>query len=163
MLRLILVISVCAVAACAPRSGLHNLETASGGPDDFSILPSRALEIPQSLELPQPTPGGTNLTDPNPKGDAIAALGGSARAAIAGGIPARDTALVAHAGRNGVAADIRAELAAADATLRSGGITGLFRGRGYFDVYARQALDAQAELARFRAAGVATPTAPPAN
>jgi len=121
------------------------------------------LTVPDTLSLPEPTPGGANRTDPNPTGQAIAALGGRQSASVAGGVPTRDAALVAHASRNGVEADIRAALAAADEARRSSRLGGLFGRGGYFGLYARDALDAQAELARFRAAGVATPTAPPAN
>jgi len=160
MRGVISIICLVALAGCSGSKSLHDFDNPGAGPDDFSVLPVGPLEMPASLELPEPTPGGANRTDPNPTGEAIAALGG--RQTSAGGVPARDAALVAHAGRNGVAANIRADLAQADADRRGGGVFGLFR-RGYFGLYANEALDAQAELARFRAAGVATPSAPPAN
>ena len=76
------------------------------------LLPARPLEMPESYSsLPAPTPGGTNITDPNPSADAIAALGGHPSAANAGGIPTFDTALVAAVSRFGVPADIRAVVA----------------------------------------------------
>lgn len=93
-------------------------------------------------------------------------MGGSPAALIPNGVPASDGALVTAASRNGVDPAIRQTLAAEDATFRNRRsrfrLFGLFGGRDrYFRAYARQALDAYAELARFRAAGVATPTAPP--
>jgi hypothetical protein len=142
-----------AVAACN-RGG-------RAGPDEFSVLPTRPLELPQSLSsLPAPTPGGLNLTDPNPTGDAIAALGGAQT--NAGGIPASDAALVAQVSRNGTDPAIRLTLAQEDAGLRRRAQRGqdLNRAR-YLRVYAGQALDAYAELLRFRNAGVQVPSAPP--
>ena len=133
------------------------------GPDEFSVLPTRPLELPDSLAaLPAPTPGGINLTDPNPTGDAIAALGGVQFAA--GGIPAGDAALVAQASRNGTDPAIRLTLAQEDARLRGRAQRGEAQNRArYLRVYAGQALDAYAELLRFRNLGVQVPSAPPAE
>ncbi len=56
---------------------LRDLYDPYAGPEEFAISPNLELEMPQDLaSLPTPTPGGKNLTDPNPKGDAIALLGG---------------------------------------------------------------------------------------
>lgn len=135
------------------------------GPDEFSVLPAMPLQAPASLTLPAPTPGGVNLADPDPLGDAIRALRGNPGAASAGGIPARDAALVAHVSRNGVVPDIRAKLAEEDAAFRdrarlarSFDILGQDQ---YFPAYRRWALDAYAELERFRMAGIEVPSAPP--
>lgn len=154
-------------AACSRAPGSVDKEAINTGPDEFSILPARALEMPQDFSiLPAPTPGGTNITDPDPKADAIVALGGRASAS-AGGVPASDAALVAATSRYGVPADIRAVVASEDAALlkraTDGGFLGFITRSTYFKVYAQQALDAFAELVRFRAAGVKTPSAPPAN
>ena len=161
------IIAAAALTACtSSERPLHNLEGAGGGPDDFSVLPVAPLEIPQTKALPQPTPGGSNRVDPTPKADAIAALGGRASAQVAGGVPTRDAALVARASRHGLTTNIRQQLATEDAAVRRSArrfnLFGLFGDGTYFGAYARQALDAYAELARFRAAGVATPSAPPA-
>ena len=133
------------------------------GPDEFSVLPTRPLTLPASLSaLPAPTPGGANLTDPNPTGDAIAALGGAAT--LAGGIPAGDAALVAQVSRHGTDPGIRRTLAAEDAGLRARAERGSDQTRArYLRVYAGQALDAYAELLRFRNVGVQVPSAPPLN
>ena len=144
---------------------LRDLRSAGGGPDEFAVIPADPLQIPETRALPTPTPGGTNLADPTPNADAINALGGSAAAQFAGGIPAGDAALVTQASRYGVEPDIRAELAAADAAkLNRARRSNLFNPLGrdrYFPAYSRQALDAFAELERLRAAGVAVPTPPP--
>ena len=154
------------LSACAGGDrSLHDFSVGTG-PDEFAVLPQRGLEVPQTLTLPPPTPGGANRTDPTPRADAVVALGGRPSAANAGGIPAGDSALVAAASRNGVDPNIRADLAQADAQFRNrrSGIGRLFsRGDPYFAAYASQALNAYAELERFRQAGVAVPSAPPAQ
>ena len=141
-----------------------NLRSSTEGPDEFSILPPKPLELPSDLAaLPEPTPGGGNLTDQNPMADAIVALGGTAP--VTAGVPQGDGALVARASRYGVAGDIRATLAAEDLRYRRshGGrpLERLFQVNTYFRAYARYWLDAYAELAKWRAAGAATPSAPP--
>lgn len=157
---------ILSLAACTSNDrGLRVLD-GGAGPDEFGVLPAAPLELPESFEtLPQPTPGAANRTDPNPTADAIAVLGGRSGANVAGGVPASDRALVVAAGRNGVDPSIRETLASEDATFRTRvGRFGLFnRGDRYFQAYSRQALDAYAELQRFRNAGVATPSAPPRN
>ncbi|KJZ19492.1 hypothetical protein TW80_10780 [Loktanella sp. S4079] len=153
------------LAACGnTERPLRALGGSDGGPDEFSVIPARPLETPGSAELPVPTPGGVNRADPTPKADAIRALGGNPAAQYAGGVPASDAALVGHAVRYGVNPEIRAELATQDAAARrrkqlSNVFNPLNRDR-YFPLYARQALDAEAELARLAALGVAVPVLP---
>jgi len=156
------------LAACSGGDrGLHRFGADATGPDEFSVMPMRPLQMPETFALADPTPGGSNRADPNPVGDAIATLGGSQAAGNAGGVPASDVALVAVAGRAGIDPAIRATLAAEDAAFRrrASVINALnWAGRDrYFRAYAGQALDAYAELARFRALGVAVPSAPPGN
>ena len=75
--NLFLTIALAGLSACG-GGGLRDLRGDLSGPDEFSIIPSKPLVIPENLNLlPPPTPGGTNPADPNPKGDAIAALGGN--------------------------------------------------------------------------------------
>jgi Protein of unknown function (DUF3035) len=143
---------------------LFNLEQPGNGPDEFAILPPRPLQLPENLaELPQPTPGGTNLTDPTPNADAIVALGGNPGAAV--GIPAADSALVSHAGRLGIASGIRGQLAAEDLEFRRDNqgrvLERLFNVNVYYKAYAGQSLDQQRELAFWRSRGARTPSAPP--
>jgi hypothetical protein len=135
-------------------------------PDEFAIVPTKPLELPEDIAaLPPPTPGGTNLTDPQPEADAIAALGGRPETKVRGGIPARDSGLVSYASRFGVNSNIRAELAAEDYEFRSRNrgrvLERLFNLNTYFRAYRSQQLDQDAELERWRSAGVRTVGAPP--
>ena len=167
MRRLMAISALLTLGACGGgHDGAHRLQAPGDGPDEFAGMPLRPLEIPPTNALPTPTPGGANRADPNPLGDAVAALGGDPRALLPGGVPARDGALVAAASRNGVTADIRALVAQEDAAYRAragrfstGGLLG--GNDPYWRTYARQALDAGAEIARFREAGIAVPSAPP--
>lgn len=157
-----LTLSACGNGSDVPE--LMNLRSTTNGPDEFSVLPAKPLEMPEDLAtLPEPTPGGTNLTDPNPKADAIAALGGSLRPA--GGIPAGDAGLASYAGRNGTTADIRSTLAAEDLAFRQRNdarlLERIFDLNVYYSAYEKQSLDQQVELQRWRLAGARTPSAPP--
>ena len=165
MRALVLVCSVLALAACSGDRTLRDMRTSTGGPDEFQVTPTAPLTLPENLELPTPTPGAGNLTDIDPNANAIAALGGRPAAVNAGGVPSSDGALVTFASRNGVDPSIRSTLAAEDEAFRKrAGFRNIFNWLGrdkYFPAYARQSLDAYAELERFRAAGVSTPSAPP--
>lgn len=168
MAKLILSLGVALMlAACGGGDrGLRDLSSTGNGPDEFTVLPTNPLILPSDLtNLPAPTPGGTNITDPTPTADAVAVLGGNPDRLIPSGVPSSDSALVTAASRNGIEQDIRQTLAAEDAAFRNRqSRLGFFRRNDrYFQAYARQALDAYAELQRFRNAGVATPSAPPAN
>ena len=159
--------AVLMLGACgAPREpDLVTLQRGADGPDEFSIVPNRPLEQPESYAaLPRPTPGGANRADQTPLGDAVLALGGSPGAG-AGGIPSADAGLVTYASRGGVDPAIRAELAAADLEFRRGArgrfLERLFSINLYNRAYERFELDQYAELTRWRRAGVRTPSAPP--
>lgn len=151
------------VACAGGDRGLRDVRSDGRGPDEFRVLPVNPLVRPDDLALPTPTPGGANRTDPTPVADAVAVLGGNPNALVPVGSPTGDGALINAASRNGVDPAIRQTLASEDAAFRNRQSRfGILRGRDrYFSAYARQALDAYAELARFRNAGVATPTAPP--
>lgn len=153
------------VAACSPKEPtLMRLRSDTRGPDEFGILPAKPLQVPQDLAaLPPPTPGGANITDPTPEADAIAALGGdpAARTRTSAG----DSAIVAHVTRFGVAPGIRPQLAAEDLEFRRTNdgrlLERLFNVNVYYKAYRRMSLDQHAELARWRALGVRTNSAPP--
>ena len=158
-------IAATGLSACSSK-GLRELDARRNSPDEFLVLPSKPLEAPASYaSLPEPTPGGANLTDRNPNAEALAALGG--RVAPAGGVPSGEAALVAAASRHGVAPDIRPELSEADAKLRKRNAflanVKLFRVDRYAEVYDREALDANAAASAYRRAGVPVPSAPPAE
>jgi hypothetical protein len=154
------------LAACGDRDRppqLMNIRSSTDGPDEFAILPPKALQVPESFtDLPEPTPGGSNITDPTPNADAVAALGGN----IDGGARG-DAGLLNHAGRFGVSPDIRATLAAEDLDWRRDNkgriLERILNVNVYYRAYERQSLDQQAELRKWRARGVRTVSAPPAQ
>jgi hypothetical protein len=160
----IAVAAMLALVACGNGTPqLMNLRTGEG-PDEFGIVPPKPLAMPESLtELPEPTPGGTNRTDRDPEAEAAIALGG--RPGAAGGIPAGDGALYAHAARFGVESGIRATLASEDLEWRRDNngriLERLFNVNVYYKAYREQRLDQQAELLRWRKLGIRTPSAPP--
>nr|WP_170613092.1 DUF3035 domain-containing protein [uncultured Ruegeria sp.] len=157
-----------AVAGCSKR-GLRDLQPPGPGPDEFSVLPVKPLTAPKDYSfLPAPTPGGGNLVDPTPKADAVVALGGSAAALNSNtSIPSSDAALVTASSRYGVPANTRQVVAQEDADFRKrrGRWTGLklFPVDRYEQVYERQAINANAQNEAARAAGIETPSAPPAD
>lgn len=157
------------LAGCTPRGDeaprLMNLTSAQRGPDEFSILPTQPLQAPPDFRtLPTPTPGGPNLVDNDPRGDAARALGGRPQAAT-GAVPAADSALLARAGRFGTDGAIRETLAVEDLQVRQRGggrlLERLFRTNVYQRAYEDQLLDRDAELRRWQQAGARTPAAPP--
>lgn len=159
----VLVLSACGSDTSTPQ--LMNLRTGEG-PDEFAIVPPQPLQMPASLaELPEPNPGGANRTDRNPEAEAVIALGGQPGAA--GGIPAGDGALYAHAARFGVQDGIRSTLAAEDLEWRRDNqgriLERLFNVTVYYRAYREQSLDQRNELDRWRRAGLRTPSAPPAE
>ncbi|WP_439521558.1 DUF3035 domain-containing protein [Marivita sp.] len=173
MPRTLIILALVALTACGSRqdtadrdTNLRQLRNSSGAPEEFSIVPPKPLEAPETVsELPQPTPGGSNRTDPTPLRDAVAVLGGSpSRLDPQAGIGAGDQALVARASRFGRQPGIREELAAADQTFRER--RSLFNWRlvpqdTYNRIYRAQILDPYATLEAARRAGAQTPSAPP--
>jgi hypothetical protein len=159
---LIPALALLTLAACDRGDpSLFNLRKQDQTPDEFAILPNLPLEQPENLSvLPPPTPGGSNLTDPRPNAQAVAALGGNINRGT--GV---DQALVNSVGRYGVAGNIRETLAREDLEWRRANngriLERVFNVNVYFDAYRRQALDQTRELQRLRRAGVRTVAAPP--
>ncbi len=161
------VLAVLTMAACergAPQ--LMNIRSQTRSPDEFTILPTKPLQLPEDLaSLPDPTPGGSNITDPTPEADAVAALGGNPEALSRTGIAAGDGGLVSYAARFGVSRDIRDVLAAEDLEFRSRNrgrpLERLFNVNVYYRAYKKQSLDQHVELERWRKAGVRNVGAPP--
>ncbi|UWQ14086.1 DUF3035 domain-containing protein [Aliiroseovarius sp. M344] len=153
------------LTACS-RGGdpqLMNLRSSQAGPDEFSILPTKPLQEPENYAaLPPPTPGGTNVSDPTPNADAVAALGGQLRST---GLRGGEGALVTAASRYGVSPSIRSQLAAEDLKWRQENrgklLERLFNVNVYYSAYEAQELDQHRELERMRRRGIWTPAAPP--
>lgn len=150
------------VSGCASKGPgqLMNLRAGSTAPDEFAILPTRGLELPSDMSaLPDPTPAGRNLAQPDARAAAYEALGGSAT----GGL--RDPALTRLASSADPA--IRTTLATEDEAFRRRFsprlLERMFGTNVYFRAYDPMALDPQAELARWRQAGATTPAAPSAG
>lgn len=157
-----------ALAACGNRDiTLHELRINDDGPEEFSIVPPKPLEMPDTLsQLPAPTPGGKNRTDQTPEADAVAALGGDGNRVEprSKGVSRNDGSLVNHASRFGRQGNIRQSLAAEDLEFRKR--KSLFtwsiqRKDNYYDAYRRQAIDPYYVLRIWRKAGVRTPAASP--
>lgn len=165
----ILLLACTGLAACGGVERditLRKISRTSNGPDEFTIVPNKPLETPPSfVELPEPTPGGTNRTDQQPLADAVAALGGRPSALEDRGVAASDGALVAAASKRGLDPSIRARLADEDLDLRRAKSRWtkfrIFGGDEYFRAYKEQSLDAQATKRIWRRAGAQTPSAPP--
>ena len=166
-------LSLLALTACGRLAGddkkppqLMHIKSASRSPDEFTVLPTRPLQMPDDVaSLPAPTPGGTNITDPTPEADAVAALGGNPRLMDRTAISAGNGGLISYTTRFGQASDIRDVLAAEDLDYRRKHdgrlLERLFNVTVYFRAYRPMSLDQYAELERWRAAGARTVGAPP--
>ncbi|CUX80400.1 MAG: Beta-barrel assembly machine subunit BamF [Roseibaca calidilacus] len=165
----ILAIAGCAVLALGACSDtdqpiLMHAAAQDREPDEFGILPTKPLEMPDSLaDLPAPNPGGANRVDPQPRADVARALGGNPARAMAGG--GVDGGIVNYAARFGRSDGIRDQLAAEDLQFRRDNdgrlLERLFSVNVYHNAYEGMWLDKYAELQRWRRAGVQTPSAPP--
>ncbi len=159
-------VAVLALAGCGDPDSPMLMHAASEerGPDEFGIVPTRPLEMPDRTDA-LPEPGGSNRADPQPRADVAAALGGSRTAALSSAIPAADGALVTRAARFGTNPAIRDQLAAEDLEFRRANrgrlLERMFGVNVYHRNYRVMALDRHAELERWRARGVRPPGAPP--
>ncbi|MCW8842783.1 MAG: DUF3035 domain-containing protein [Rhodobacteraceae bacterium] len=165
IMRVLMIGCVLALGACS-NDGIRILSSNGDGPDEFRILPAKPLSAPKTYAaLPEPTPGGKNLTDLDPKGDAVAALGGRRDAVHSEKIARSDSALVSYTGRNGRSASIRGTLATEDEAFRKsrGRLANikLVKQDRYNQVYDRYQLDQYQEQYRWRRGGAVTPAAPP--
>jgi hypothetical protein len=166
--RIVILLAILGLAACGGRERditLHDLRSNSRSPEEFSILPARPLESPESYAaLPAPTPGGANRTDQNPMADAVAALGGNPARLQAEGYPSGDSAIVARASRYGLQGNIRQQLASEDLEFRkrkSIFTWSVVPRDDYYRAYQRESLDPYDALDRYRRGGARTPSAPP--
>lgn len=153
------------LSACSGDPHLMNIKSGQRSPDEFAILPAEPLSMPPDLAvLPDPTPGAGNLTDPNPRADAVTALGGDPGRLSDQGVGVADQALVAYAGRRGTDQGIRATLAQADLRWRARNsrrpLESLAGTSVYQRAYRDMALDSRSEQLRWQRAGARTPTDP---
>ena len=156
---------VLGLSACGDLK-LRKMRSDDKGPEEFTVLPVKPLQNPSDYTaLPEPNPAAGNLVDATPKADAIVALGGTPVIGASAKIPASDTALLRRTNRFGTAPDIRNVLATEDAEIRKSKLRmlrfQLNQKDLYSKVYEKQTLDAHAEIAKFRSAGVLTPAVPP--
>ena len=167
---LMIVLILLGLAACGNRDKdivLSKIKHTGNGPDEFAIIPGKPLQPPEDFTvLPTPTPGGSNLTDQNPRGDGIAALGGNPGALVADTVSTADNALLSHTRRHGVSAGIRQTLRVEDEEIRRRhgkvNILNIGPNDDYANAYRKQWLDAYTEYERLRRRGVIVPAAPPA-
>ena len=156
------------LAACSRGDpNLININRGQTTPDEFAVLPTKPIELPESRDLPPPAPGAGNRVDPTPRGDAVAAMGGDPARLQGTGQPRGEPALIRATGRYGVQDGIREDLAEADYRLRDRrrgrALERLFNVTTYWRAYDRYELDQRQALEAGRRAGVRTPAAPPAG
>lgn len=157
-----LLVAPLALAACS-EGGLAGTLRSTGAiatPDEFMVLPTRPLEMPESFSaLPTPTPGAANRVDYQPHAEAIAGLTGAPGPAG----NADGATLVAQAGPR--QPGIRQELAVEDVAWRNTHhgllIPRLLAKDKDTVTYQPMILDAAGEFERLRAAGIQQPSAPP--
>jgi hypothetical protein len=130
----------------------------AGTPDEFMVLPTRPLEMPESfVALPPPTPGTVNRVDYRPHIEAVVGLTGRPGPVGSGG-----SALVAAAGPRDPA--IRTELAQEDVIWRQTHHGRLLERWFSTDrealVYRPMVLDAPEAFENQRAQGREVPAAP---
>lgn len=157
------------VAGCDTSQGVGRFfagEMTDAGPDEFGIVPTKPLEVPDDLvTLPEPTPGARNRTDLLPEHDAVAALGGKPERLDSTTVGAGEGALLAAATRNGTTPEIRTVLAKEDADFRANNgplfLQRLFKVNTYLSTYDGQTLQARSTNELMRRSNVKTPTVSP--
>jgi Protein of unknown function (DUF3035) len=151
-----------ALAGCGEGGIAGGLRSAGvgGKPDEFMVLPTRPLEMPESFAaLPPPTPGAVNRVDYRPHAEAVSGLTGRPQVQGSGG-----GALVAATGPRDPA--IRTQLAQEDVvwrqTHRGRLLERLFSKDREALVYRPMVLNAPEAFVDQRARGRQVPAAPPA-
>lgn len=165
LLTMMAAMSVLVLAGCGNNNsfvGTLRSSGIAGTPDEFMVLPTRPLELPQDFAtLPAPTPGAPNRVDRAPEAIAVAGLSGRP-----GNVrTASGTALLARAGAGANDPAIRRKLALEDAEYQR-------RNRGRFLerifsrnrealVYGDMTLNSAATYENLRARGLTMTTPPP--
>lgn len=160
--RAMVILAPLALAACG-EGGVAGALRSSGvtsTPDEFMVLPTRPLEMPENFAaLPPPTPGAGNRVDYRPHAEAVAGLTGAPGPAG----NADGSSLVAQAGPR--QPGVRQTLAVEDVEWRDTHhgllIPRLIAKDKDTVTYQPMILDAAAEFLRLRSSGVQQPAAPP--
>lgn len=155
-------VAATALSGCGEGGVAGKLRSAgvAGKPDEFMVLPTRPLEMPDDLTLlPSPQPGTTNRVDYRPHAEAVAGLTGRPDVQGSGG-----GALVAAAGPRDP--QVRTQLAQEDVAWRDPHhgllLERLFARDKQYVVYGPMILNAPEALDTQRAQGRQVPAAPPA-
>lgn len=162
-LTLFVVLAGCDNESVYSRDGNFRLKDA--GPDEFAVVPTKELELPENTqELPEPVLGAKNRVDATPRRDAIAALGGKPDRLDSQQIGGGEQPLITAASRYGVSANIRQTLAVEDAEYRRKNRARFtqrwYEDQSYLRRFRNESLEPYNELSRMRGMGVRTPTAP---
>ncbi len=172
-LKIIVIVAlVGVVAGCDTSKGAGRFfagdENKQNGPDEFGIVPTRALELPDDLvSLPDPKPGTRNRTDPLPEHDAVAALGGQPDRLDSTRVGSGEGALLAAAERRGTAPNIREVLAKEDNEFRKDNgplfLERLLKVDTYLKSYKDETLQARRTNELLRRKGIKTPSVSPSE
>jgi hypothetical protein len=132
-------------------------------PDEFLVVARQPLQPPPSFDaLPPPQLGAPSRVEPDPVGEARAALLADGAEAGAPAASASERALLAETGAASVGPVDRAAIAAeARPQERRFGLDSLFGYEINQNPDADDRLDSRAEAGRLQAEGVPAPTAPP--
>lgn len=101
---------VAALSACSGFNVREELGLVGQGPDPFTVVPNRPLEMPDDMaELPEPRPGAQSRVAPTPEADAQTAVLG-APAPSSNTPSSAEAALLRNAGADNAPDSVRAEL-----------------------------------------------------
>ncbi|MCI4664515.1 MAG: DUF3035 domain-containing protein [Neomegalonema sp.] len=102
---------VALVAGCADFNLRRELGVVGKGPDPFTVVRNKPLEIPtDKAKLPAPKPGARSRVEPTPEADARAALIGSPPGTTAAAPSAAEAGLLKRAGAADASDDVRSKL-----------------------------------------------------
>jgi len=102
-----------ALAACSTiGSPLEAIGAKVPPPDEFQVMTHKPLQMPGTLDLPEPRPGAASPLDPNPQQDAmVALLGTTGSPAVTGAAPSSgEQVLLSSANAAATSSAIRVQL-----------------------------------------------------
>ncbi len=138
-------------------------------PDEFQVIAHKPLQMPASTELPEPRPGAPSPLDPNPQGEAMAALLGTTGSPVATGTApsAGEQVLLSSANAAATSSEIRVQLEEDKITEQANkpytpptvaALLGMSGGSEELDE--KELIDPLAESQRLQREGVAAPVDP---